>query len=1259
MGFLSGVTNFLGGLFGGGDDERKRQQQQQAAARSSVVQPQLKVVQPNQTQNLSVSSPPPNGVDLSQTLNKVNPTPANVPVNGNSPSPAQLRSAQFLKDSGGRVDPNYVSHQPNLGDIALEAVKGIGHTIIDPAVSNYQALQKAEAQHRATAAPGVVGNLVATAKDTSSFVKAIGKTGVEYAGYAAPEIKGLKAAAEAPTLVKAGTALLAHGATSAPLSVAGSLAGGERDPTRIAENAALATLGAGTGGLRKVAPTNEIAPGVRSTPNVPTDLTEHNLTIARAPIPGPMLDSTNSRMAASDTILGQPSVPVTVPGRNITDIGAPTASANPALLQKARDVAIAKAAGTENIVPATINPSTVPIEALVKQIENPTGSSDTELLKSMNDLITHPEAPQAMKDWAISERDKLVAPPGPATAPLPEASAPVPIEALQAPPSVPNGVELPGGGEPISNPARYPGDKEATSLPISEQIPLVSSPGRPSVVTSNARQQLIQGLEGARTQSLSDSQALTAARTERAGKASGMAAGLEGQAATDARRAAFAGEMGHRGEYTGVGGDNAASVFDALRLEAQKNPDLVNKPYALDNVEEALSRAVKGESLDGKVTGAPTDAQINLLKQYFGEDVAGAVKDAVVSSRNIKDQLFSAAGEVAAIPKSIMASFDLSATLRQGGVLSSRFPKEAASAAIDQLKYFASKDTYDAAMKVIEDDPYFETANKSGLAMTGVSSLDKPEEQFVGKVIGKVPGIAGSERAYAGFLTKMRFDVFKNIVNTYADKGVTLSGKELEDVSKFINTASGRGDLGKFFENHSKTLTTALFSPRLWKSRLDMLNPVYYARLSGPARKYALQSAATFAGVATTVLGLASLAGANVESDPRSSDFGKIKIGNTRYDILGGFQQNLVFAYRELTGESKSSTTGNVTKFAKGVQDIGDPNAIPPSTSPYAGNRLTKAGDLVSNKLNPLLSAAGHFISGKGIGSTPLNPIAELANLVVPLSVSGAVAAANDQGNLSLSDIPGSAKTLAKGALINSPDTIGISSQTYGEIPTKYQPQNLAKAPQKIPDAVQKVIDTRAEAARVADFKARNIPENQQGVEQRFQNGEFDKAIEGTKHLESVAAKKGELSKIDKAKFNTDIARYTTMRDKKISYEDFAQYSRTSLADWRNLGDPESDTYNPNLYQKLFAIDQTMAAGKASGNSKDPTADKYSAKVAKKGGGGSKSVTSNTIGSPPSIGRVSLGNLAPTKVSSIKIPTIQEVKAGELIKKRAISVGKR
>ena len=56
-------------------------------------------------------------------------------------------------------------------------------------------------------------------------------------------------------------------------------------------------------------------------------------------------------------------------------------------------------------------------------------------------------------------------------------------------------------------------------------------------------------------------------------------------------------------------------------------------------------------------------------------------------------------------------------------------------------------------------------------------------------------------------------------------------------------------------------------------------------------RKEAARDLVAFLGIGASVLGLAKMAGAEIETEPTSSDFGKIKIGNTRYDIWAGFQQ--------------------------------------------------------------------------------------------------------------------------------------------------------------------------------------------------------------------------------------------------------------------------------------------------------------------------------------------------------------------------------
>src|SRR4029077_13331357 len=73
-------------------------------------------------------------------------------------------------------------------------------------------------------------------------------------------------------------------------------------------------------------------------------------------------------------------------------------------------------------------------------------------------------------------------------------------------------------------------------------------------------------------------------------------------------------------------------------------------------------------------------------------------------------------------------------------------------------------------------------------------------------------------------------------------------------------------------------------------------------------------------------LAIAAKYGANVELDPRSSDFGKIRVGKTRYDIWGGNQQ-LVRTIAQLAptrhngvwGQyTKSTSTGKLRHLGKG-----------------------------------------------------------------------------------------------------------------------------------------------------------------------------------------------------------------------------------------------------------------------------------------------------------------------------------------------------
>lgn len=374
------------------------------------------------------------------------------------------------------------------------------------------------------------------------------------------------------------------------------------------------------------------------------------------------------------------------------------------------------------------------------------------------------------------------------------------------------------------------------------------------------------------------------------------------------------------------------------------------------------------------------------------------------------------AKQILASSKSALASYDISGGGRQGSVLGSRFPKVFAKAEKKSLSYLKSEETYDRAMAEHATSKNADIYEDWGIDWAH-PTRDFSEEAFNSSLPEKVPllgrGVSASNRAYTGVLSDIRLGAADNIIKQFEDAGIDVrqwpeSWKK--SMGQYINTASGRGQgkPGGLFEKWAPFLNDTIFSPKLWKSRLDMLNPLYYARLKGPARKYAIQSAASFAGIASAILGLAVLAGAEVETDARSSDFLKVKVGDNRYDVLSGFQQNLVFAHRQLSGEKKSSQSGKITDLDSGGFGVAD--------------RISILGDLIESKSNPVFGLAKAQITGKdNLGNeldSPLSRFSNFSKSVTPLSVQDTFKNIQDSGPI--------------GALKSVPGYVGIGSQTYG-----------------------------------------------------------------------------------------------------------------------------------------------------------------------------------------------------------------------------------
>lgn len=105
-----------------------------------------------------------------------------------------------------------------------------------------------------------------------------------------------------------------------------------------------------------------------------------------------------------------------------------------------------------------------------------------------------------------------------------------------------------------------------------------------------------------------------------------------------------------------------------------------------------------------------------------------------------------------------------------------------------------------------------------------------------------------------------------------------------------------------------------------------------------------------------------------------------------------------------------------------------------------------------------------------------------------------------------------------------------------------------------------------------------------------------------------------------------DIKRGEFYKDNQTSYEDITDYKSIGVEDWRKMGDPESDSYDPDMYQKLWELDQAMTENGIGYGKKGK--NKYYLKE-KKSGSGSRSGGSKGKSLSVDFGKLSKANFAP------------------------------
>ena len=366
----------------------------------------------------------------------------------------------------------------------------------------------------------------------------------------------------------------------------------------------------------------------------------------------------------------------------------------------------------------------------------------------------------------------------------------------------------------------------------------------------------------------------------------------------------------------------------------KKMPNVAGKavPDSKKNYTELLNNHVAIAKIFDKGE-VPTPSELKRIENILGSEFARKVIGTQSRSQRYKDYFFDAWNA----QKALIASIDLSAPGRQGWKLATgpywRQYWGANKAMVQMLDPELGAIRFDAITQTIRENKHFDEVMDSAgdffdimeLSTDVGRTITKTEDQFVSNWVGHIPGVALSERAYTGFLNKLRWDSVYKQLDDWTKQGYKYTKKDVKDLAEFINWSTGRGTIPKGWlgPNGNRVLNAGFFSPRFALS----IPQFYYKGIKGTGgfivnklsgrqtnqlskihAKVLVHHVIKGMGVTYGIAQAAKLRNDDVEitTDPRKSDFGKVRIGPARYDFWGGDAQIAKFIARLATQERVS-----------------------------------------------------------------------------------------------------------------------------------------------------------------------------------------------------------------------------------------------------------------------------------------------------------------------------------------------------------------
>lgn len=356
---------------------------------------------------------------------------------------------------------------------------------------------------------------------------------------------------------------------------------------------------------------------------------------------------------------------------------------------------------------------------------------------------------------------------------------------------------------------------------------------------------------------------------------------------------------------------------------------------------ERLAKAVEAaqgrKALDEEIDRVKTERL--LAKKRGSEARAELARDLDAITKPWYGKVWGVGVDISNSSRSSLAAGDFSFLMRQGGFLMTAYPEQQGEALKRAYEAFTEIGEL-RAKDALEHRARFGQALRAGVDFASLGreegGLVKGEEQFRGDLAKKIPGwghvVKFSDRTYAVFLDTQRLITFEHLAADLESMGYNFrdNPKPFRDIARLINVATGRGHLLGFNSNQlaKMIMNMPYFSARNLISRFQLLNltlnPVAYARLSPGARYIVARTAVRTYGTLALLAGLAALLGFKIILDWKDDDFGKVRVGDTRFDLSFGLVPvarhilrltQIALRKQRYPGEKKSETVEEVLRF--------------------------------------------------------------------------------------------------------------------------------------------------------------------------------------------------------------------------------------------------------------------------------------------------------------------------------------------------------